>query len=254
MIRMPWRAGQLDHGRAGVAAPSGPASANPVLTTTAPRTRFCGALGDDARHRVGRHGDDGEVDVVGDVEHRGVGRDAGHVGGGRVDRVHRPFEAAVQEVAEHLPADRAQPVGGADHRHRPRPQEAGDGAALGPLLAPVDRLECRPGVGSMSKATSMTPPENSLWTSKPARRNTPSMGRLSGSTSAVNRREAVAAGDGGEVLEQERGDAAAVVGVVDGEGHLGLVPPGPAVVAGHRDQVVAEDRPPARRGRPCRPS
>ena len=50
------------------------------------------------------------------------------------------------------------------------------------------------------------------------------------------------AGDGGEVLEQERAKPAALVRVVDDEGHLGLVLPGPPVVAGHGDELVAEHR------------
>ncbi len=49
----------------------------------------------------------------------------------------------------------------------------------------TDSIRCS--VGSMSKATSMMPDENRVLTSKPAARNTPSIGRLSGSTSAVKR-------------------------------------------------------------------
>ena len=43
----------------------------------------------------------------------------------------------------------------------------------------------------------------------------------------------------GEVLEQQRGDAPAVVRVVDEEGDVGVVTTGPPVVAGPGDQLVA---------------
>ena len=45
-----------------------------------------------------------------------------------------------------------------------------------------------------------------------------------------------------EVLEEQRGQAAAVVGVVDEERHLRLGPVPPAVVARHADELVAAER------------
>jgi len=53
-------------------------------------------------------------------------------------------------------------------------------------------------------------------------------------------RDARLAGRLGQVLEQHGGHAAAVVLVVDEEGHLGVAARPVAVVAGHADQVVAD--------------
>ena len=50
----------------------------------------------------------------------------------------------------------------------------------------------------------------------------------------------MAPGDGGQVLQQDRGQPAALVLVGHGEGHLGLVLAGPPVVAGVGDELVAE--------------
>ena len=52
--------------------------------------------------------------------------------------------------------------------------------------------------------------------------------------------DAVAAGDGSQVLEEEGGDAAALVGVVHDERDLGVAGVGIAVVADDGDDVVAD--------------
>ena len=72
--------------------------------------------------------------------------------------------------------------------------------------------------------------------------NTPIILRFSGSTDAVKPGQPDLAGPHGQVLEQHGGQAATVVGVVDEEGHLGLGPVAPPVVAGHADQLVAAER------------
>ena len=66
--------------------------------------------------------------------------------------------------------------------------------------------------------------------------------RLSGSTDAVNPRQAHLPRPRREVLEQHGGQPATVVGVVDEERHLGLGPVPPAVVAGDPDELVAAQR------------
>ena len=50
--------------------------------------------------------------------------------------------------------------------------------------------------------------------------------------------EAGLAGDAGEVLEQHRGDTLLVMGVGDGEGHLGLLAAGPGVVLTDGDELA----------------
>jgi hypothetical protein len=53
-------------------------------------------------------------------------------------------------------------------------------------------------------------------------------------------RDAALAGGRREVLEQHRAEPAALVGVLDEEGHLGLLGPRHAVVAADADELVAE--------------
>ena len=93
-------------------------------------------------------------------------------------------------------------------------------------------------VSSSEKSRSTTPLSKRRSTGQPARLNTASIGRLSASTSAVNRCDPVRAGDGGEVLEQEGGDALALVLVVDLERSVGVVAAGPALVARPGDELA----------------
>src|SRR5574340_1179298 len=58
-------------------------------------------------HRSSRDDDDGQVHRAGDRLDRGVGGHRLDHRGGRVDRVDRPGEVAVEEGPEDLPADRA---------------------------------------------------------------------------------------------------------------------------------------------------
>ena len=83
-------------------------------------------------------------------------------------------------------ADRARRVGGADHGDRAGQQEAGHGARVGALLAALDGVEELLGVGEGAVEVDDAAVEVPL--DRPAgRANTASIGRLSASTSAVNR-------------------------------------------------------------------
>ena len=75
---------------------------------------------DHAGDLVGRHGEDGEVDVVGDGLDVGVGRHPADVPGAGVDRVDRPGEAVLEQVPQQRVADLALVVAGADDRDRRR--------------------------------------------------------------------------------------------------------------------------------------
>ena len=73
------------------AAPSGPASANPAERITTPYTCLRPHSSTTAATDGGRHGDHGQVDVVGDVEDARHGPDAWRRGAAL--RVHRPHRA-----------------------------------------------------------------------------------------------------------------------------------------------------------------
>ncbi len=100
-----------------------------------------GALPHDLLDLPGRHRDDREVHVVGDVADAGERRDAGDMGCGGVYRIHGSVEAAGQEVAEHGATDGPDAVRGPDDGNRPGPNQTGDGPAVGALLAPLDRFD-----------------------------------------------------------------------------------------------------------------
>ena len=98
------------------------------------------------------------------------------------------------------------------------------------------------GVGCRPRRTSTTPSAKRVAVSKPGlgehADHLPVVGQHRGGEAG----EAHLPGPRRQVLEQHGGEAAAVVGVVDEEGHLGLGPVPPAVVAGHADQLVAAQR------------
>src|SRR3954467_6074515 len=75
---------------------------------------------------VGRDGEDGEVEVVGDRLDVGVRRNAPHVAGAGVDRIDRAREAVVEQVPEQGVADLAVVVARADDRDGGGLQEPGD--------------------------------------------------------------------------------------------------------------------------------
>ena len=67
--------------------------------TTRPRTPLRRAVGDDLLDLLGRYGDDGEVDRVGDVPDAAVRRHAGDLVGARVHGMDRAGEAGVERGA-----------------------------------------------------------------------------------------------------------------------------------------------------------
>ena len=95
----------------------------------------------DAGHGRRRHGDDRQVDALGQRGRRRHAAGAFQFGHGRVDRVDRAGEAAAQDVPQDRPPDRPGPPARADHRDRRGPQHvlqarhAGRPFALGHRLA-----------------------------------------------------------------------------------------------------------------------
>ena len=200
------------------------------------------ALLHDAGHRGGRHDDDGEVDLLVDVE----------------DAAARPGCSprawAFGFTGQTGPAKPARwswrsTRGPSSSGSRPAPitatlrgERSRRTASAAAVRARASMAASASGVGCRSRRTSTTPSAKRVAVSKPAWVNTPIIRRLSGSTDAVNPLQPHLPGPRREVLEQHRGEPAAVVGVVDEEGHLGLGPVAPAVVAGHTDELVASQR------------
>ena len=112
----------------------------------------------------------------------------------RVDRVDRAVEARAQDAVEHRRADRARPARGSHHRDRRRLEEVPHGgrrrAALA-LLVALERLEGELGGQLDGEAFARS---RAISAGKPDSRNTSSMRRFSGRTSAMKRRDALGRG------------------------------------------------------------
>ncbi len=200
---------------------------------------------------IGWHRHDGQRHVV---RHGDQARVAGHVGDllvGRVHRVHRPREPAAQQVPHQRPTDRGRFVRRADDRHRSRTEEASDRQALRPLLAALD------GVQVARRGHDVEDDVDDAAVERTAERPSGASehrqhGAVVGQHLSGEAGDAVEAGDGGQVLQQQRRQPPTLVLVRDHERHLGLVPTRPAVVARVGDDLVAEQGDQGDAIRPCR--
>ena len=142
------------------------------------------ALLHDPGDRGGRHGDDGEVDVVGDVEDAAAAADRGDVCAfGFTGHTGPAKPARWRFCTTAWPIDVRVPTG-ADDRDAARRQEAphrlgGRRAARSSMAASAAGVGCRP------RRTSTTPSAKRVAVSNPACVNTPIILRFSGSTDAV---------------------------------------------------------------------
>jgi hypothetical protein len=95
------------------------------------------------RHCLGRDGDDGEVNGLGNVFDRWVGENRLHDPRVPVHGVDRALKAEIEQVVEELTGDGAPLARRADHGHRSRTEdrlERGDGGELLPPLEALDGL------------------------------------------------------------------------------------------------------------------
>ena len=199
------------------------------------------ALLDHLEHVRGGHDDHRQLDVVGDVDHGRVGAHAGDMGRRRVHGVDGPREVALEEVAEDLVSDRPPSPAGSDHRDRPGPQE------------PLDRSGRRRSFTVVHRALRRLRRLDREYDAHDAvgeRGGILEAGRVEDIThSTVLRkrvgdepRDAVGPGDHRKMLEQDRAQSPALVGIVDREGHLclGTVTSRISVIARDRDHLVVE--------------
>ena len=200
------------------------------------------ALGRAVEHDVGdglrRHGDDGEVDLVGHVLHGLVRRQPGHRLGLGVHRVDAALVVAEHEVAHHRLADRVLPAARADDGDAAGGEDALDRRRLGALLAGPHDADG--GVGGLDRNASRCTPSSTdaldLVAHLAEDLQHPVVGRQDLRDESPD--AALAAGLR-EVLEQQLADAAALVRVLDEERHLCLVV-GDRVVASDADDEIVE--------------
>src|SRR5581483_765838 len=200
-----------------------------------------GALADDLGNGDGRHADDGQVDVVGDLEHGRVGPHPADVGRLRVDRIDRPLEITVEEVAEDLVADAARRLPGADDGDRPGGEEAADGPGLG-LVLPLGDGHGQVGAVGHREADGDFPSAHDRLRLEARFPEDAEHLLVLPQGGGVELGDAGLPGGGRQPLQQDGADAPAVVVVVDQEGHFGVGPALPPLVAGDADDLVAQLR------------
>ena len=233
------------------ARPSGPVSPKPPETTTSPRTRLRRQASTTPRDLVRRHGEDGEIDVVGDRLDVGVGGHPADVPRARVDRVDRAGEPVLEQVPQQRVADLAVVVArphDGDRRGCEQPRDrpglaallalVGDGEGVLGLVDRERQVDDAVLVGAFGLVAGVLEDPHHLAV----------LGQHLGDEAL----DAALAGGRGEVLEQHRAEPAALVGVLDQEGDLGVVGVGIAGRTGPRPRSgrrAARRRPRGRRGR-----
>ena len=187
---------------------------HPVLT----------AFGDGIGHALGRDRDDGEVDGLGDVTDGAVGRDSGELLLLKcsVHRVQAPGEACVAEVVQDAAAHSPGCAAGADDGDRAGREEPGHGAPLGPLLPRALHGERAVGGLQVELQAYDAVLEAALLLVPGVREHLDHLA-VGGQHLGGEAADVALAGDGRDVLQQGRRDAAALVGVLHEEGDLGLV-------------------------------
>ncbi|CAM5596507.1 hypothetical protein SDIAM26S_00459 [Streptomyces diastaticus subsp. diastaticus] len=201
------------------------------------------ALGDGLGHPVGGDGDDGEVHRFGDVADEAVGADAvegvPRLGETLVDGVHRAGEPGVEDVPQDAAAHPAEGAAHPDHGDRARGQQPLDGPGLCALLTGV--LHGERAVGGLQAELQADDAvlEAALLLVARVGEDLDHLG-VGGKHLGGEAPDAALAGDRGDVLQQGGGDAAALVGVLDEEGDLGLVGGGGGGHAPAVDAVVAD--------------
>ena len=223
-----------------------PRSPKPPVITTIPRACAAAQSSTTSRDRFDGHSHDRQVHAAGDVADPGMPGDPGDGMGTAVDRVGRPREPRTDQVAEQGVADLVRVVARAHDGDGPRAEQALDRARLGMLLALAhDRLGHRGLVdGELQRHLAVLLRAGDLVTGVAEHAHHPG---VLGEHDRMEPLDAALARRGSEMLEQDRADPAALVGVRDDERHLGLVGVVDLLVAADGDD--RRDRAP-RPGRP----
>ncbi len=187
----------------------------------------------------GRHGDDGQVDRLGDGGDGWVGA---HGGDGRrrgVDRVDGAGEAAGQEMAEQHMARRAGPARRADDSDRARAEDRLQRGGRGHMQA---RVGARPvgGIGRQRDLDLDHPAVEPTASAESESREQAEHAPIGGQDLGQQRADAGAPRVLRQALEQDGPDTMSVCGVVDRDSHLGARWVAQRIVGGQRhDAPVA---------------
>ena len=188
-------------------------------------------------HMLGRQTDDGEVDRVLDLSDRRVGAYAGDRLAFEVDGERGADEICFEDVAEELASDRATPARRADHGNRARGEEGAQRGDDGGVVAFLDsRRQCAgrgDGERELDLAALTCAPELESGVREHCQRRRVRRHHLGDEPV-----DAGVARPAGELLEQAGADPASLLGVVDGERHLGRFAPADTCVAPHRDDPL----------------
>ena len=199
-----------------------------------------GAVADDAGQGLRRDRDEREIDRLRQVLHASGRRPPGDLVRGRVDRVHRPWETALDEVGEDLVPDGVRLPVRADHRDRRGDEQFLQRTARRPVLAAA-----HPG----QRAGPLVDAEHHVL-QVPLRGDRGISGgcehaqhrRVGGEHVGLEHVDADRGSGRGEPLQQQRAEPHALELVGDGERHLGVVgvrqPDQPA----HPDHPVIKER------------
>ncbi len=203
------------------------------------------AVGDDGGHLLGGDRHNGQGDGLLDVAYRAVGGHAlraqprGARREGPVDRVRTAGEAALQDVAQGGAAHAAGLAAGADDGDRPGGEQPLHGAGLRALLAGALDGEGLVGGLQVEFEADDAVLEGALLGVPGVREDLDHLG-VGGQHLGGEPADGALAGDGRDVFQEGGGDAAALVRVLDEEGHLGLVGGGGGGHSARVDAVVAD--------------
>jgi hypothetical protein len=142
-------------------------------------------------------------------------------------------------VAQQRVADLAVVVAGADDRDRRRPEQPGDRAGLAALLALVGDGEGVLGLLDRERQVHDAVLVGPLGLVAGVLEDAHHLAVL-GQDLGHEVLDPAFPGGGGQVLEQDRAEASALVGVLDEEGDLGIVGSGVPVEAADRDDLIAQ--------------
>ena len=203
-------------------APSAPTSAKPPLITTSPRAPFAAQSGTSAATLSAAMATmPRSIDTrnLGDRSERGQTFDGVAL---RVHRIDRATESCLEQAVDDFVADGAGAPAGTDHGDRSWPHQVLDRSRLGDVFAagdPVDEI-----VGDVESHHQMLDAAVPCAHGRQTRvAEDPLHPAVLGERVGHEGGQAFGSGAGGEVLEQERGDAAALPCVCDDEGDLCLL-------------------------------